>query len=85
MMLGGFFSRPRSSTGFGKNQARVSTDIPQDVKFDLDGKVRADGYDTVAEWLRDVCIAKVRGIGALRSVAERRLESVEVIVSEKVR
>lgn len=84
-ILGIAFSRPRMSTGFGKNQARVSTDIPKDVRHDLDGKVREEGYDTVAAWLRDVCIAKTRGIDTLRRVAERRIASVSEIVPERDR
>lgn len=77
------FSRPRRTTGMGKNLVRVSTDVPPKVKYDLNGKVKSEGFANVAEWLRDVCIAKVKGIGTLRSVAERRLASVSEIVPEK--
>jgi hypothetical protein len=79
------FSRPRRTTGLGKNLARVSTDVPAGVKHDLEGKVRADGYDSTAEWLRDVCIAKARGVNTLRTVAEQRIASVSAIVPEKDR
>jgi hypothetical protein len=79
------FSRPRRTTGFGKNLKRVSTDVPTEIRTDLDAKVRAEGFETVADWLRDVCIAKVKGISTLRSVSDRRLASVAEIVPEKDR
>lgn len=79
------FSRPRRATGFGKNLKRVSTDVPPDIRVDLDARVRQDGFSGIADWLRDVCIAKVKGVNALRSVADRRLLSVSEIVPEKDR
>jgi hypothetical protein len=48
-------------------------------------KVKTDGYANLAEWLRDVIIAKAEGIHVLRSVAERRISSVSAIVPKKDR
>lgn len=79
------FSRPRRATGFGKNLKRASTDVPIEVHRELTAKVKGEGFDTLADWLRDVCIAKAKGVMTLRSVAERRLASVSEIVPEKDR
>lgn len=79
------FSRPRRATGFGKNLVPAKTMLPPEIRVDLDAKVRSEGFETLADWLRDVCIAKVKCITALRSVADRRLDSVAAIVPEKDR
>jgi hypothetical protein len=79
------FSRPRHSTGFGKNLVPAKTLVPGNVRERATAKVKTDGYANLAEWLRDVIIAKAEGIHVLRSVAERRISSVSAIVPKKDR
>lgn len=78
-------SRPRHSTGFGKNLVPAKTLVPGDARERATAAVKVDGYANLSEWLRDVIIAKGSGVEALRSVSERRLRSVAEIVPEKVR
>lgn len=77
------FSRPPGTTGFGKNDVPAKTMVPRDILSDLDAKVKAEGFRDRSEWLRLVVIAKARGIGEVRSLNERRLQSVAEMVPEK--
>lgn len=79
------FSRPRGSSGFGKNLVVAKTMVPGDVRTEAEANVKADGYERLSEFLRDVVIAKGKGMGALRNVFERRLKAVAEIVPEKDR
>lgn len=79
------FSRPRQSTGFGKNLVPAKTLVPRDIRTDATAKVKEEGYSNLAEWMRDALIGKARGVDALRSLSERRLRSVSEIVPEKDR
>lgn len=77
------FSRPRASSGFGKNVTPAKTLVTLEARIKAEAAVKAEGYETLAQWLRDVVNAKAYGLEAVRSMHERRLESVARIVPEK--
>jgi len=78
-------SRPAHgvTTRFGKNTVPAKTMLPDEIREEAECAVRKEGFDSLAEWLRWACIAKARGVGALRSLSESKLRSVAAIVPER--
>lgn len=79
------FSRPRYPSGFGKNLVPAKTLVPGDIREECTAKVKSEGFETLAQWQREVLIAKARGVDALRKIYAQRLASVAEIVPEKDR
>lgn len=77
------FSRPRVASGFGKNVVPAKTLVTSEARSKAEAAVRAEGYDTLAQFLRDVVNAKAFGITAVRSMHERRIAVLAQIVPEK--